>query len=79
MALDKKNNFLQRLEFIRFYAKWVKSVPNEVWSEQQAVLINSMIKNARNFMMSCEEYLRSKERCKKFGTDADRVEKRQER
>ncbi len=64
MALDKKKNLLQRLEFIRFYAKWVKSVPNEVWSEQQAVLINSMMKNARNFMMSGEEYLRSKERCK---------------
>ncbi len=62
MVLDKKKNFLQRLEFIRFYAKWVKSVPNEVWSEQQAVLINSMMKNARNFMMSGEEYLRLKER-----------------
>lgn len=54
MALDKRKNFHQRLEFIRLYAKWVKSVPNEVWSEQQAVLINSLMKNARNFMMSRE-------------------------
>ena len=66
MVLDRERNLLQRLEFVRFYARWVKSVPNEVWSEQQAVIINSMVKNARNFMMSVEEYLelKNKERLK---------------
>ena len=65
MVLDRERNLLQRLEFVRFYARWVKSVPNEVWSEQQAVIINSMVKNARNFMMSVEEYLElKKERLK---------------
>lgn len=64
MVLDKEKNLFQRLEFVRFYAKWVKSVPNEVWSRQQAMLINSMIKNARNFMLTAEKYLESKKRCK---------------
>lgn len=62
MVLDRKKNSLQRLEFIRFYAEWVRSVPNEVWSRQQAMLINSMIENAKNFMLPVEKYLESKER-----------------
>jgi hypothetical protein len=62
MVLDREKNLSQRLEFVRFYAKWVKSVPNEVWSRQQAMLINSMVRNARNFMLSAEKYLESKRR-----------------
>lgn len=55
---DRERNREERLEFIRFYAEWVKKVPNEVWSRQQARLINSFVKNARNFKMSREAYLR---------------------
>ncbi|MGC8933251.1 MAG: hypothetical protein ACP5KE_06970 [Candidatus Methanodesulfokora sp.] len=48
----------ERLDFIRYYAEWVKSAPNEVWSKQQADLINSFMASARNFMLSPEEYLK---------------------
>ena len=40
----KKINFRQNLEFVDYYTKWMKSVPNEVWSAQQAKLINSLLK-----------------------------------
>ena len=36
---QKERNFRQRLEFIEFYANWVKSKSNEEWSEQQKRLI----------------------------------------
>ncbi len=29
-------NRQQRLEFVRFYAEWLKKTPNSVWSKQQA-------------------------------------------
>lgn len=58
LMFDRERNREERLEFIRFYAEWVKKVPNEVWSRQQARLINSFVKNARNFKMSREAYLR---------------------
>lgn len=59
MELDanKKKNLEERIQFIHYYAEWVKTVPNEVWSAQQAKLINSFMKNAQNFQLSPEEYL----------------------
>jgi len=48
----------ERLEFVRLYARWVRSVPNEVWSRQQALLIESFLESARSFALSPEEYLR---------------------
>ncbi len=54
------------MKFIRFYAEWVKKVPNEVWSKQQAELTISFVKNALNFKLSKEGYLRMVE-CKTAG------------
>lgn len=31
----KEKNFQERLEFIKWYAEWVKKTPNNVWSKQQ--------------------------------------------
>lgn len=56
---DKKQNLRERLEFIHFYSRWVKSVPNEVWSKQQAEFIDSLFDNAKNFQLSAEKYLKS--------------------
>ncbi len=56
---DKKQNLRERLEFIHFYSKWVKSVPNEVWSKQQAEFLDSLFDNAKNFQLSAEKYLKS--------------------
>lgn len=57
LRFDRKKNLEERIKFIHYYADWVKKVPNEVWSAQQAKLINSFMKNAKNFQLSPEEYL----------------------
>ena len=40
---SKKINFEENIKFVRWYVKWMKSVPNEVWSRQQAELIDSVL------------------------------------
>jgi len=37
---SKEKNFKERLEFIDFYANWVKKTPNKVWSKQQKTIID---------------------------------------
>lgn len=62
LKFDKKKNLEEGLRFIHYYAEWVKKVPNEVWSSQQAKLINSFMQNAKNFKMSREKYLEMMEK-----------------
>jgi hypothetical protein len=57
LSFDKKKNREERIKFVHEYAAWVKKVPNDVWSRQQAVLIDSFMENSKNFMMSREKYL----------------------
>lgn len=59
LKFDKKQNLEERLRFLRFYVKWVKSVPNEVWSRQQAEFIDSLFDNAKNFSLTPEKYLKT--------------------
>ena len=40
---SKRKNFEENIKFVRLYVKWMKSVPNEVWSDQQAALIDSVM------------------------------------
>ena len=61
MKFDKRRNLEERLEFVRLYARWVKSVDNATWSKQQAEFINSLMQSAKNFKLSPEEYLKLKE------------------
>lgn len=37
---QKKQNFIDRLNFIKQYAQWVKKTPNKKWSSQQKKLID---------------------------------------
>ncbi len=60
LKFGKVGNKKERLEFIHYYAEWVKSVPNEVWSRQQAELIDNFMVNATNFKMRPEKYLEMK-------------------
>jgi len=64
LKFDREQNRKERLVFIRRYSKWVKSVPNEVWSRQQASLINSFLSNSKNFQPDLQEYLLMKSRLK---------------
>lgn len=39
----KKRNRKQKREFIKYWADYVKEHPDEEWSEQQNLLINSQL------------------------------------
>lgn len=43
-----KTNSEDRLNFVKFWAEYVKNHSDEEWSESQNVLINSQIKSARD-------------------------------
>ncbi|MEK6913372.1 MAG: hypothetical protein AABW47_01745 [Nanoarchaeota archaeon] len=40
----KRKNAEERLKFIDFWANFVKTHPDKVWSKQQNVVINSQIR-----------------------------------
>jgi hypothetical protein len=56
---DCEQNLKERLNFIRYYAEWVKTVPNEIWSKQQAEFIDSLFDNVKNFSLTPEKYLKT--------------------
>ena len=61
-----KYNKEDRLNFVRYWADFVRNNPDEVWSRQQNVLINAMMHNAKFFPLAPNEYLRlKKETCKR--------------
>ena len=43
---DIERNRAQRLEFVTWYARWVKRVPNEEWSRQQKEMVDSVLEAA---------------------------------
>ncbi|MEA1945603.1 MAG: hypothetical protein U9N07_09820 [Euryarchaeota archaeon] len=57
LKFDREQNLMERLAFIRRYSEWVKSVPNEVWSKQQAMLLNSFLTSSKNFQLDRKKYL----------------------
>ncbi len=40
---EKLKNFRERLDFIKFWANYIKNHPDEEWSKQQNMLIDSQI------------------------------------
>jgi hypothetical protein len=57
LSFDRTARMEERLAFVRSYAAWVKRTPNAEWSREQAVLIDSLMENARNMPLSCQVYL----------------------
>jgi len=57
LAFDRQAARKERLAFVRSYAAWVKKTPNAEWSKNQAVLIDSLMENARNMPLSARVYL----------------------
>lgn len=45
-----KTNKEDRLNFIEFWANYIRTHSDEEWSKQQNLLINSQIKDARNLV-----------------------------
>lgn len=55
-----KTNKEDRLNFVRFWAEYVRTHPDKVWSRQQNVLINSVMQNAKYFPLTPKQYLKIK-------------------
>jgi hypothetical protein len=58
LRFDREKNRQERLAFVRKHALWVREVQNEVWSREQADLIDAFFENAENFALSRSDYLR---------------------
>ncbi len=48
------------IEAVKKWANYVKTHPDRVWSKQQNILINSLIKNARHSKLTPKQYLKLK-------------------
>ena len=57
LAFDREAAKRERIAFVRCYAAWVKKTPNAEWSKKQAVLIDSLVENARNMPLSPRVYI----------------------
>jgi hypothetical protein len=57
LAFDRQVAKKERIAFVRSYAAWVKKTPNAEWSKKQAVLIDSLVENARNMPLSPRVYI----------------------
>ena len=55
-----KTNKEDRMNFVEYWANYVRTHPDKEWSRQQNIVINSQIQNARNSKLSAEEYLKIK-------------------
>ena len=64
LKFNREQGRMERLAFIKRYSEWVKSVPNAVWSRQQASLINSFLTSSKGFQLGRREYLMMKDRSK---------------
>ncbi len=40
---EKERNRIERMEFVKFWANYVKTHKDKVWSKQQNIIINSQI------------------------------------
>ena len=49
---SRRRNHRDNLRYIDAYVEWVRSVPNEVWSRQQAKIIDSVLASSREFHRS---------------------------
>ncbi len=56
-----KDNREERMNFVRYWAEYVRTHPDEDWSRQQNILINSQMQAARAVRLSAKDYLAIKQ------------------
>jgi len=54
-----KDNRKARMYFVEYWADYVRTHPDKVWSKQQNILINSLFENAQNSRLTKEEYVKN--------------------
>ena len=55
-----RDNKEERMNFVEYWAEYVRTHPDKDWGRQQNILINSIMKNAKNSKLSPKEYLEIK-------------------
>ncbi|MBI2653558.1 hypothetical protein HYX02_01980 [Candidatus Woesearchaeota archaeon] len=59
-----KDNREERMNFVEYWAEYVRTHSDKEWSKQQNILINSIMKNAKNSKLTPQQYLKIKgEQC----------------
>lgn len=59
-----KNNKEDRINFVKYWANYVKTHSDREWSRQQNILINSLMQNMKNSKLTPQQYLKIKgEKC----------------
>ena len=56
----EKAEKVERMKFIGLWVDYIRTHPDKDWSEQQRMLIDSQIKNAKNYPLTKEQYLEIK-------------------
>ncbi len=51
-----KTNEEDRLNFIKFWAKYIRTHSDKEWSKQQNILINSQIQSTRSIKFTDEQF-----------------------
>lgn len=59
---EKEKNFKERVAFIDYWARFVKTHPDAEWSKGQNMLINSQIASAREFYRKLAETKEGREK-----------------
>lgn len=60
MLKVSEDNRKSRMNFIEYWANYVKTHSDEDWGRQQKMLIDSMLQSAKASKMTPEQYLRMK-------------------
>ena len=55
-----KDNNEDRMNFVEYWAEYVRTHPDKEWSRQQNVIINSQLQSARSVKLTPKEYLKVK-------------------
>lgn len=55
-----KTNKEDRMNFVEYWAEYVRTHSDKEWSRQQNVIINSQLQNARQFPLTPQEYFEIK-------------------
>ncbi len=57
-----QNNQEARMNFVDYWADFVRTNPDEEWGKQQNALINSMLQSADQNHLSAKQYLKIKQK-----------------
>jgi len=58
--IASRNRRQDRLNYVKYWAEYVRTHTDKEWSRQQNILINSIMQNAKNSKLTKEQYLRIK-------------------